>query len=293
MKKPVAEKNPALIQADAELCEQVINGDPQAGMEFYTKYNRLASYFGNIAARQCRTGIIDFDDLRQDALEYMLRQAKTFIPEKGMRFSTHVNAYFSQYLRRRVDQQYGAHLPDNIQLIVNTVIASDGQRATTQRPLISDEEMAEEFNILVGPPDDRRVTTGAIRQAIMLTTYLGSIDNGFSPNTEISPGNEYTLDEISDLTPLTTVETPAPEDKATESALAASVDSLLDLLSEREADIIRMRFGITPYSAPMTLDQIGDELGLSRERIRIIESRTMAKLRHPSRSSELRDFLED
>ena len=73
--------------------------------------------------------------------------------------------------------------------------------------------------------------------------------------------------------------------------LQKQLESLLDSLSEREAGVIRMRFGLGD-GMPKTLDQIGDTFGVTRERIRQIESKTMAKLRHPSRSQSLRDYLE-
>ena len=73
--------------------------------------------------------------------------------------------------------------------------------------------------------------------------------------------------------------------------LQRQLESLLDSLSEREAGVIRMRFGLGD-GQPKTLDQIGDTFGVTRERIRQIESKTMAKLRHPSRSQSLRDYLE-
>ena len=73
--------------------------------------------------------------------------------------------------------------------------------------------------------------------------------------------------------------------------LQQQLEQLLDSLSEREADVIRMRFGLGGIE-PQTLEQIGEFFGLTRERIRQIESKTMAKLRHPSRSDQLRDYLE-
>ena len=82
-----------------------------------------------------------------------------------------------------------------------------------------------------------------------------------------------------------------PADAVGFTMLQRQLESLLDSLSEREAGVIRMRFGLGD-GQPKTLDQIGDTFGVTRERIRQIESKTMAKLRHPSRSQSLRDYLE-
>ena len=82
-----------------------------------------------------------------------------------------------------------------------------------------------------------------------------------------------------------------PADAVGFTMLQRQLESLLDSLSEREAGVIRMRFGLGD-GLPKTLDQIGDTFGVTRERIRQIESKTMAKLRHPSRSQALRDYLE-
>ena len=84
---------------------------------------------------------------------------------------------------------------------------------------------------------------------------------------------------------------PTPETRVDDLLLTSALDSLLDSLSEREAGVIRMRFGLAPYLREMTLDEIGDAFGVTRERVRQIESKTMAKLRHPSRSESVRDYI--
>jgi RNA polymerase primary sigma factor len=105
-----------------------------------------------------------------------------------------------------------------------------------------------------------------------------------------SPVGEEDDSNLGDFIQDTTAD--APVDVAIKKKLAAAVEEALDELSDREKDIVRMRFGLTDGQA-RTLEDVGREFGVTRERIRQIEAKTLAKLRHPMRSQRLKEFLEE
>jgi RNA polymerase primary sigma factor len=278
------------IQIDADLCERLLSGDPEAGQEFYNRYHRLARYFGNKAAAQCRGDVVDRDDLSQEVIMHFIEKASQYDATRHTTFSTFASTFVDMKLRRVVDGQYGTHVPGNIATVLRQVHAINESRMKNRQSIMTDEEIAKQFDIPEGPADDNYVTVGAIRQAILLTTYLGSIDHGFSPHADHSPGNEYIFDEMNSVRSVTSEDELSVEDQALRPATQKIVEEILETLTEREANVIRMRFGLFGED-PKTLNEIGQIHGLTREKIRQIESRTMSKLRHYYYNQNAEDYL--
>lgn len=278
------------ILADAKLCERVVAGDPEAGKEFYTRYYRLAKHFGYIAVQDCRTGVIDADDLFQEAFMYMFESTKRYSPQ-DITFSTYTSLFMSQRLKRAVVKQYGAKVPEYIYQIIGNISFLDNTRLNNGGAPMTDNEIAEEFKILPGAPDDNCVTVGAIRQAMLLTRYIGSIDNGYSPHTEDSPKNKYFLDNTQQLQPVAGEIAPLPEEEVEAKLLRENVEKVLSTLSSRNADIIRMRFGFDGQ-APKTFEQIAQVIGVTKERVRQIEVKILGELRVSKKCKELIGIIE-
>ncbi|HUD03626.1 MAG TPA: sigma-70 family RNA polymerase sigma factor [Patescibacteria group bacterium] len=278
------------IQADAELCRKTAAGDPGAGQEFYRRYYRLARYFGNIAAQDCRTGVVDSEDLLQEAFIYMLETAKRYNPDKDIPFSSFTSTFIRHRLSRVVASQYGAKVPVHIQEIISAIDRINSSRLNAQGSPMADDEIVEQFKVRPGGPDHNYVTVGAIRQAMLLTRYIGSIDNGYSPHTDDSPGNAYVLDDAQQLHSVTSEIAPLPEEEVEANILRESLEKLLSTLDRRKADILRMRFGFDGLP-PKTLEQVAQVFGVTRDRVRQIEARTLADLRL-KKCKELIDYLE-
>ena len=277
--------------ADGRLCEQTLAGDTEAGQEFYENYKHLAWHFGNIAARNCRSGVVDSDDLSQAAFEYMLSSARRYDADRGIPFANFASKFMLHHIYRTVDEQYVTHIPQDIQDIVYKIQQNNSIRVRSRRHIMTDDEISQEFNIQMGPPDDKYVTVGGIRQAMLLTIYMGSIDGGYNPHVDHSPGNEYVIDETNRLEPITGQVALPPEEATSKVLLAEAINNILDeSLHENESQFIRLRYGLDG-DEPKTLDEIAKQLGVTRERTRQIESKTMAKLRHPKRTDALKDFL--
>jgi RNA polymerase primary sigma factor len=281
---------PDEISADAKLCEKVGSGDAIADQEFYERYHRLARYFGNLAARNCRTGVVDEDDLSQEALLYMLETSKKYSEEKDTPFHSYASAFIRHHLERSAALQYGAKLPVHIQLMLGKINRINNDRLNNRRSPMTDKDIAREFNIPNWGPDRNRVTVGCIRQAMLLTNYIGSIDTGYSPHTDSSPGNEYILDEIQHLQSLTIETEPTAEEVAEANHLKEQVGKILEILDDREAEILRMRHGIGSDN-PMTLEQVAEVIGVTRERIRQLEARVINHIRESKKFKNIRTTI--
>jgi len=192
---------------------------------------------------------------------------------KGFKFSTYATWWIRQAISRAMaDQARTIRLPVHLVEQVNKLQRMRRELSQSLGREVSHAELASELDI----------TEERVRELIDLSRDLVSLDQTVGTDDDASLGDFIADDRA----------TSAAETSVEEQLMRTQLRDVLDTLEAREAAVVRMRYGLDG-SQPRTLDEIGREFKLSRERIRQIERETMAKLRHPSRAQALRDYLEN
>ena len=254
-------------EEETALAMRIIDGDEYAKKRLSEANLRLVV---SIAKRYVGRGM-QFLDLIQEGNLGLIKAVEKFDYTKGFKFSTYATWWIRQAITRAIaDQARTIRIPVHMVETINKVKKISSQLLHKNGHEPTAEEIAEE---LVMPVDKVREIMRVAQEPVSLETPIGE--------EEDSHLGDFIPDD----------DAPAPADAAAHTLLKEQLGKVLGSLTEREAKVLRLRFGLED-GRPRTLEEVGKEFDVTRERIRQIEAKALRKLRHPSRSKMLKDFLD-